>query len=187
VDEVKEPELEDTTEHVDAIMRALAADRSSYLAFVRVRTRSNADAEDILQQGLLKAAEHAGDLRDPERLRAWFFQILRRCLADHRARGQVKDAKLALLAADTVESTTTEPAICRCGLGQLARLRPEQADIVRRVDLEDEPLPVAAAAIGITTNNATVRLHRARKTLRDRLQEVCGSVSMRACLDCDCE
>ncbi|HVJ88831.1 MAG TPA: sigma factor, partial [Labilithrix sp.] len=65
------------------VVRELMSDRESFLAFVRGRLRSGADAEDVLQQALLKAAEHAHDLRDSSRARAWFYKILRRVLADH--------------------------------------------------------------------------------------------------------
>ncbi|MBX3206259.1 MAG: sigma-70 family RNA polymerase sigma factor [Labilithrix sp.] len=171
----------------EAVARALAAERPSYLAFVRGRVRSGADAEDILQQALVKAAERASDLRDPERVRAWFFQILRRTLADHHARWAVREAKLDQLSAELADATPEEVATCACSLGQLERLRPEYAEIVRRVDLDDEPLPEAAAALGITANNATVRLHRARKALREQLRAMCGTDSARGCLDCGCD
>jgi hypothetical protein len=39
----------------------------------------------------------------------------------------------------------------------------------------------------VTTNNAMVRLHRARRALRSLLQEHCGTTSLRACLSCVCE
>ena len=169
------------------VMRALMADRPMYVAFVRSRVKSGADAEDIVQQALVKATEHASDLRDPERTRAWFFQILRRTLADHHARWALRESKLAELSAEMERATPEEMATCACSLGQLERLRPEYADILRRVDLEDEPLATAAAAIGVTVNNATVRLHRARKALRDQLRDLCGTESVRDCLDCDCD
>lgn len=181
------PLLPHANAHPGDVMQALMADRPMYVAFVRGRVKSGADAEDIVQQALVKATEHASDVRDPERTRAWFFQILRRTLADHHARWAVRESKLAELSAEMVEATPEEVATCACSLGQLERVRPEYAEILRRVDLEDEPLPVAAAAIGITVNNATVRLHRARKALRDQLRELCGTESARDCLDCGCD
>jgi hypothetical protein len=43
----------------------------------------------------------------------------------------------------------------------------------------------AAADLGITPNNASVTLHRARGELRTKLVEFCGDC---ACLDnCECE
>ncbi len=170
-----------------SLVDELMGERGSLLAFVRGRVRSGADAEDILQQALVKATEHADDVRDPERRRAWFFQILRRTLADHHAQWAMRESKLATLAADMEEATPEEVAVCACSLGQLNRLRPEYADLLRRVDVEEQPLAEVAHAIGVTLNNATVRLHRARKALREQLRAFCGTDSARACADCGCD
>jgi len=174
-------------ERAVSIVHELMLDRKDYLAFVRARVRSGADAEDILQQALVKAAEHADVLRNPERARAWFFQILRRTVADHRARWAVRESKLETLAADLEEATPEEVATCACSLGQLERIDSKYPDILRRMDLEDQTLSEAAEALAISVNNATVRLHRARKALRDKLFEFCGTDSVRACADCSCD
>jgi RNA polymerase sigma-70 factor (ECF subfamily) len=162
-------------------------EREAFLAFVRGRVRSEAEAEDILQQALVKATEHEGDVRDPERMRGWFFQILRRTLADHHAQWALRESKLEALAPDLEQATPERAATCACSLAQLERLRPEYADILRRVDIEDQSLPEVAAAYAITVNNATVRLHRARKALREQLRAFCGTDSARACADCGCD
>lgn len=172
---------------VSPLLRTLADEREAFLAFVKRRVRSGADAEDLLQQAMLKATEHARDVREPEHARAWFYRILRRVLADHHARWALRESKLALLAADLETATEEELASCACSLGQLDGLRAEYADILRRVDIEDEPLPEVAKVLGITVNNATVRLHRARKALRDLVKTYCGVDTMRACLDCTCD
>lgn len=172
------------------LSRELVAEREALLAFVRARVRSSADAEDVLQQALVRATGCAGDLRDRSRLRAWFFQILRRTIADHHAERALREAKLEALAVDAEdleEASPDDAGTCACSLGQLELLRPEYADILRRVDIEEQPLAVAAQALGVTVNNATVRLHRARKALRERLRTVCGTESMKACLSCGCE
>lgn len=168
----------------------LAAERDVYLAFVRARVGSSADAEDVLQQALVRATARAGDLRDRGRLRAWFFQILRRTIADHHADRALREAKLEMLAVgvrDVAEASPDDGGTCACSLGQLELLRPEYAELLRRVDIEEQPLAVVAQALGVTVNNATVRLHRARKALRERLRAVCGTDSMKACLSCGCE
>jgi RNA polymerase sigma-70 factor (ECF subfamily) len=170
------------------LARELMAERETFLAFVRARIRSGvADAEDIFQAALVKATAHAAELRDPSRRRAWFFQILRRTIADQHAQWALREAKLQTLAADMEEATHEEVATCACSLGQLERLRPEYADILRRVDLEERPIAEVAEALGVTVNNATVRLHRARKALRDQLVAFCGTESTRACQDCGCD
>lgn len=170
----------------DVTLRDFVAERDRFLAFIRGRIR-DADAEDIFQKALIKASRHVGTLRDPSQARAWFFRIVRRTLADHHAEWARREAKLAELASDFEEATPEETAVCGCSLGQLEELRPEYADILRRVDVEDQPVAEAASELGISSNNATVRLFRARKALRDRLLASCGTDSMRACLSCNCD
>jgi RNA polymerase sigma factor (sigma-70 family) len=170
-----------------SLVRELMADRAAFLAFLRARSPSPADAEDVFQQSLLKAAQHAGDVRDPERTRAWFFQIMRRTLADEHARAAAAAAKLAALGPATEEPVAEERPICGCCLRRLEELRADYADILRRVDLGEEALADVAAALGITVNNATVRLHRARKALREQLRAFCGTDSALACTDCGCD
>lgn len=43
---------------------------------------SKAEAEDVIQQALLKALENFGSLRDVNKFRSWFFQIVTRCFYD---------------------------------------------------------------------------------------------------------
>ena len=59
--------------------------------------------------------------------------------------------------------------------------------MLEQVDLEDRSLDDVARELGITVNNATVRLHRARRALREALAEHCHTTSVRECLDCGCE
>ena len=40
------------------------------------------EAEDVIQQALLKALENISSLRDESKFRSWFFQILTRCFYD---------------------------------------------------------------------------------------------------------
>lgn len=43
---------------------------------------AKAEAEEILQQALLKAFEKIGSLKDKAKFRSWFFQIITRCFYD---------------------------------------------------------------------------------------------------------
>jgi RNA polymerase sigma-70 factor (ECF subfamily) len=40
--------------------------------------------------------------------------------------------------------------------------------------------------VGISSNNASVRLHPARKALRNRLEKICGPCAGAGCFDCTC-
>jgi len=77
--------------------------------------------------------------------------------------------------------------LCSCFAHLLPSLKPTHAELLRRVDLEGRPVSATAIALGMTANNASVTLHRARAELRKKLQEFCGSCANGACLDCDCD
>jgi RNA polymerase sigma-70 factor (ECF subfamily) len=76
--------------------------------------------------------------------------------------------------------------LCRCFEPLLSTLPSTQAGLLRLVELEGRPVADAARVLGISANNASVSLHRARAALRAKVEETCGACAEAACLDCDC-
>lgn len=66
-------------------------------------------------------------------------------------------------------------------------LKPEHAQALRRVDLEEGTVAGYAQSLGITPNNAGMRLHRAREALMRSLVKSCGSCATHDCLDGSCQ
>lgn len=178
----------------DQLAAELNRHRNAFKAFLAARVGSEAEAEDILQSGLLKALNRHGELQDDTKLVAWFYQLLRNALVDHyRARGAARrrhDAlgdMIASLGEDIVAAPKGwEPQLCGCLAGVVESLKPLHAELLRRVDLNGESVQAAAKALKMTPNSASVTLHRARKDLRARLATFCGDCTDGACLDCDC-
>lgn len=176
------------------LARTLNAQRTAFKAFLVARVGSEAEAEDILQNGLLKAVQRAGELQDDAKLSAWFYRLLRHAIVDHyRSNGarRRRDHALGTLMASLGEDAVPPPPawdaqICRCLGTVVDTLKPRQAELLRRVDLDGESVQIAATALGLTPNNASVTLHRARKELRTRLEAFCGACAEDACLDCQC-
>ena len=75
---------------------------------------------------------------------------------------------------------------CQCSLAQAQRLPDAYASILDLVDAQGFSLVEAAARLDITRNNAAVRLHRARKALRDAMEAHCGVTDPQACAACRC-
>lgn len=172
-----------------ALIGALTGERERFVRLARLRVRTPADAEDVVQRAFERASEQAGTLGDPLRARAWFYRILRHAIADHH-RAARRNPMARESAADPDE-LPVEPAVprtpCGCSLRLLAELRPAYAEVIRRVDVEGEDPEAVARALGITTGNLHVRLHRARSRLRDDVMHYCGVASHRSCLDCACD
>ena len=166
----------------------LAEHHSRFLQFLRRRVESDAVAEDILQEAYARSLEKLDDVRDEESVVAWFYRILRNAVVDHFRRAGVERRTHAELERDA--EATFEPElrqnICTCMSAVIPTLKPEYADIVGEVELGERSIAEVASEKGLTTNNATVRLHRARAALRRRLVEVCGACSTHGCLDCTC-
>ena len=170
----------------------LLAQRRLFLRFLARRIRSAEVAEDILQNACLRALENGATLRDDESAIAWFYRILRNAVIDHYRRSGVEQRALSrwgtALEADREPSPGSLPhsVICRCIARVLPSLGPAYAEILDAVDLQEGKLETFAADHGISRSNATVRIHRARKALKERLAATCGACSHHGCLDCSC-
>jgi RNA polymerase sigma-70 factor, ECF subfamily len=170
------------------VTATLLAHRHVFKSFLTSRIGNEADAEDLLQNGLVKALQRSGEVKNNQKAVAWFYQVLRNVIVDHvRSRSAASRRDEAWMT-DTVTLTDDAEAerhICACFEKLLPALKPTHAELLRRVELKGEGVAQAAAALGMTPNNASVTLHRARAELRTKLVDFCGDC---ACLeDCGCE
>ena len=166
----------------------LLESRAALLAFIRSKVSDAEAAEDILQDSLLKALRAAPTLRDEERLVSWFYQIVRHAIADHYRRlgREAQGLEAYAREEETIAEPEDEARLCRCVEPLIPTLKAEYADVITRVDLGGAASDVAAAAFGITPDNLKVRRMRARKQLRQRLEETCRACATHGCLDCTC-
>jgi RNA polymerase sigma-70 factor (ECF subfamily) len=168
--------------------QALVEGRERFLAFVRSRVSDPDLAEDILQDSLLKALKAAPDLRQEDRLTSWFFSVLRNSIADAYRRRVREPAHIDLEHFDMpAESEEDVAKACECFRTILPTLNPGYASLIEEIDLNGVDSSKVAAAAGITANNLKVRHHRARRALRQRLEETCRVCAEHHCLDCTCK
>lgn len=173
-------------DRVDLLVRR----KAEFLGFLERRLSNRADAEDLLQNALLKVVAHDAALRDGEKLVPWFYQILRNLLVDYYRHGAAFRRLKDQVPADAEPATEMDEELFQatypCVSGVAATFKPEYGELIRRVELAGEPLHKVAHDLGITPNNASVRLHRARQALREGLAAMCGACVEHACLDCTC-
>src|SRR5262249_53486436 len=151
----------------------LLAERAKFLAFVERRVGSREVAEEILQEAFVRGLEHVDEVRAEESVVAWFYRLLRNAIIEAHRRRAVRERASAALAheAAAFEGAREDVAgeLCSCMSGLIDSLKPEYADALRSVDLGGRSVSDLASAAGITANNATVRLHRARQALGRQL------------------
>jgi RNA polymerase sigma-70 factor (ECF subfamily) len=173
-----------------AVEAALTANRRDFLRFL-LRHLGTADAaEEVLQQFYLRAVSKAFHLRKRESILTWLYRLLNTVLADYARREATRqrhEAGYARQQALTQEAHELESTVCTCLYTLLPTLQPEYADILRRVDLLGEPRQQVAAALGISVNNVTVRLHRARQAIKRALLLSCTTCPEHGFLRCACD
>jgi RNA polymerase sigma-70 factor (ECF subfamily) len=172
------------------VVQALVDSHRHFLAFLERRVGSRAVAEELLQSAFVRTLEKADALRGEERAVAWFYRLLRNALVDHYRKQAAEGRALEREAREATEvgpDPELTQAICACVGELLPTLKPEYSELLRQVELEERSVPEAAAAVGITPNNAGVRLHRARQALKRQLERSCGTCATHGCLDCSCQ
>ena len=172
--------------------RALAQGRAAFLGFLEKRLRNREEAEDVLQEFCIRVLARQDQLRDAERLDAWLYAILRSALNDHfrkaGRRRRLNDAVAREMqsAEEYVESSEAMAMVCGCIKGLVPKLRPTDAILIHRIDVDEEDRAMVAADLGIRSGTLAVRLHRARAALRDQLLAHCGGCCQHGFDDCSC-
>jgi RNA polymerase sigma factor (sigma-70 family) len=177
------------------VLQDLLSRESDFRAFVRRRVADEAMAEDLLQQSFMRAVQQEHRAERPEQSVAWFYRILRNAVVDYYRARAADDKKLQAFMHDLQASGDDKApvldelraSVCACLQRLLPGLRPAYGVLLRRIDLEGEAPAAVAQDLGITMNNLTVRLHRARLALRKSLEETCGLCTRHGCLNCTCD
>jgi RNA polymerase sigma factor (sigma-70 family) len=160
----------------------------AFTAFARSRVGDPHLAADLVQESLLKAVKSADQLRDDESVTAWFYRILRRTIIDLYRRRAAAHRAVERLEGELNQppGAEEERAACVCVNALIPTLHPDYAELIRRLDLEGRAPEEVAAAAGLTANNLRVRHHRARRQLRERLEQTCRLCAKHGFLDCTC-
>ena len=175
------------------VERAKAGDREAFDRLVRVThsdayalalrlTGNTEDARDVVQETYLRAYRSIGRFRGDAQFSTWLYRIVANCSATQLSRRQRhRHEELAL--DDEVVDTRPEhdPAL----QGDLAELRanldaairdlpPRLRAVVVLRDIYDLPHEAIAEELGISVTAAKVRLHRARRRLREKVLPLPG-------------
>lgn len=183
-----------TTQDSGLTPRAIARlveGRQQFLSFLQKRIQSKAAAEDILQAAFVRTLEKGGSVRDEESVVAWFYRVLRNAIIDHYRQkgsaGRLSEQLIAHLEDHQEPDDVFKGEICQCVIGLLDNVKAEYREAIEAVDLNEGSLADLAASAGITSNNAAVRIHRAREALRKQVITACGICAAHGCIDCHCK
>lgn len=169
----------------DAVLKNLKV----FVAFARSRVGDEHLAEDIVQESLIKALSADRQPESEEETTTWFYRILRRSIIDVYRKQGARSRALERFENEIPETPDAkdERILCQC-FRRLMPLVPEPyRELLEEIDLKGKEIEEVAESLGVTRNNLTVRLHRARKHLRNALSQNCRACSSHGCLDCTCD
>lgn len=149
-------------------------------AFILGMVRDRSVADDLVQETFLRVQENHERLRDLAKLPAWIFRIAHNLCQDH-----FRKRKESPLDGDGDTGTACDAQAC--GMQKEMEQRQMSQCVQEKVNLLPEPLRAVlilfdtlalshqeiADALGITTANTKVRLHRARRKLKQILEVEC--------------
>jgi RNA polymerase sigma-70 factor (ECF subfamily) len=142
--------------------------------YARALTRDQDDADDVVQETLLKALRKSGQWRRSGSVRAWLFTTLYRTylngLRDRKAArsSAISAAEQAALGAGTPsERPAQEASLVWRDVGEaLDRLPEDQRVALLLVTLEDLSYDEAATVLDVPIGTLRSRVSRAREALR---------------------
>jgi RNA polymerase sigma-70 factor (ECF subfamily) len=168
----------------EALESLLGRYQGSVLRFSRRMCRDAEDARDVLQDTLLAMARGIRAFRGASSLSTWLYTIARSHCIKQRRRSKFAGPEVSLdgqgretAAALPDPGRGPEQMAAERELSQrldeaLARLEPEQREVLLLRDVEGLTAAETAEVVGISVAAVKSRLHRARASLRARLRPV---------------
>jgi RNA polymerase sigma-70 factor (ECF subfamily) len=129
-------------------------------------TGTQPEAEDLVQETLLRALAAAGGFRADGNLRGWLFSIMHNAFISGARRRVPPTVALADDLASAAPSAQLLQLELRDVLGALARLPEAQRAALSLIALEEFSYEEAAQVLGIPLGTLMSRLARGRETLR---------------------
>ena len=152
--------------------------RTRVRRFVGKRVNDPHTADDITQDVMLKVRTQLDTLPPEDKLPAWTIAIARNAIIDdYRARAVRDHANLADVALPTEATDAEADAAIReltpCLVRMAEQLPQPYRDAMKLVDFEGLSQQELAGRLGVSLSGAKSRVQRARRQLRDMLQDCC--------------
>ena len=144
--------------------------------FIARRVGADADADDVLQEVLLRVHRGLPELRDDDRVGPWMFRIARNAIVDHlrvRSTRTPPSDDAELEAATAEEEQDAAQAVVRALASFIADLPSPYREAITLTELEGRTQREGAEMLGIGLSAMKSRVQRGRAKLREMLDTCC--------------
>jgi RNA polymerase sigma-70 factor (ECF subfamily) len=140
------------------------------VSFVYSKVKSKSTAEDIVQDVFVKVHTKSGQLKEAEKISGWIYQITRNAVADH-FRNLSRTIEPVNVNWES-EYQGLNDCVAHC-LKVLITTLPDKYRVpLELTELEDLSQYEVAQRLNITYSGARSRVQRARKLLKEKLDEL---------------
>ena len=162
----------------------LAEHRERLLRYAQSMVRDRGEAEDVLQEIMLRAHRGFATLRADEAATTWLFRIATHACLDHLRQRTRRPAIDADADPDVVRGSDEDPVTL-----ERAMERREMSECVQRfvealpddyraaimlTEIEGLTGPEISELLGVPLTTVKMRLHRARRMLQEQLEAGCS-------------
>ena len=146
------------------------------------------EAEEVFQQSLLKAIASPTNVAEPEKVTAWFYQILRNTLTDEFRKNQAQKRRNVEYAAEVLPylDPETQENLCRCIAGLMAELPAVEKKILEGHFFDGKKFKELSEEFQQTEGAIRVKALRAREKLKESLRECCNITRFEQVKECGC-
>lgn len=157
------------------------------VAIAAARVRDIPAAEDVAQEGFVRAYRHLRNLRDHTRFAGWLSRIVVQESAEylrrHKRNGSVSIHGIAEaqepLCPDAAESVRLSEQQCRCVREAVGRLPDKLQRVILMRFVADLSAPQIAEQLGQRPGTIRIWLHRAYQRLRQQVAPIVEEVNER--------
>ncbi|WP_227018679.1 RNA polymerase sigma factor SigZ [Sinanaerobacter chloroacetimidivorans] len=144
--------------------------------FIKLRVKSDQDAEDILQNVFYKIQTNIGGLRDVDKLNSWIYTIAKNSIADFyrikKFETEVFETPEELASVTDDESTANEE-IAQCLKSMIMYLPEKYKEAILLTEYHNLTQKELGERTGLSASGAKSRVQRARGKLKEMLLCCC--------------
>jgi RNA polymerase sigma-70 factor (ECF subfamily) len=156
------------------------------LGFIARRVRTHEDAEDILQEVMLRIHRSSGELEHVERVTGWIYRITSNAIVDYYrkpARRELPagwqldvedvDGSESASVSDEPDTPELRGELARCLSPLIERLPSSYREALALTELDGITQAEAADRLGLSVSGMKARVQRGRGRLKDMLLDCC--------------
>jgi len=137
-------------------------------------TRDSADADDLLQEALIRMARELPRLRSPEAVKGWAYRVATNVAIDFlrknkRVQFEEFDDESTAVDGEKLDGLVVDE-MNDCVRGVIDRLPPNYRAAIVLSQLQGLSVTETAAIMGTSVDAAKVRIHRAKARLKEALK-----------------